>query len=202
MNNGTNRSIISGAVVFACLALLATGCVTTGNTRDAAVCEKILGVWKYADGDRLLEREYTTEGKCIIRHATTGEIIEVHDYISVDTSTVLLKHPRSHVITEGGELQIEDRFTGRRVTPNPPGARHPIVGTWEYKSKGAAYQRTFTNDGKAALVRVHDGRQGWTLDYEIVSPTQVHVLTYLPNIVLRNGRLLLENSRLAERASL
>ncbi len=201
MSNRYKRCLavmVAGGVLWL---LLLSGCATTSRLGDKEGRERIRGTWGYVEDAKTMEREYTPEGTCICRNASTGEVQWVSQYVSVDSSSVIVKRELPHSLTPDGNLNVENIFTGHRTSPKDPSAKHPVVGTWEYEHKGLLWRRTFTNDGKCTATCVSNGAQAWAWDYEPVSSTKVNVLRYLPNIMLKDGRLLLENARLAERTS-
>lgn len=79
-----------------------------------AVPHPILGTWSYRHANRDYTREFTGDGRCILRDGS--QIGWIKTYTATDDRTVVVEGGLVHALTGPDTLNIEDAFTAKRVS--------------------------------------------------------------------------------------
>jgi len=79
-----------------------------------AVPHSILGTWSYRHAGRDYSREFTGDGRCILRDG--GQIGWIKTYSVTDDRTVVVEGGLVHALTGPDTVNIENTFTGKRVS--------------------------------------------------------------------------------------
>jgi len=90
-----------------------TGILNSAGT-SIAVSHPILGTWSYRHAGRDYTREFTNDGRCILRHG--GQIGWIKTYTVTDDRTVVVEGRYFHALTGPDTLNIENVFTGKRTS--------------------------------------------------------------------------------------
>ena len=74
----------------------------------------ILGTWSYRHANRDYTREFTDDGRCILRDGS--QIGWIKTYSVVDQLTVVVEGGHVHALMDQDTLNIENTFNGKRVS--------------------------------------------------------------------------------------
>ncbi len=89
------------------------GTLTLAETRVSR--HPVLGTWSYRHAGRNYTREFTEDGRCILRDG--GQIGWIKAYSVSDDRTVLVEGGYLHSLIDPDTLNIENTYQGKRVLP-------------------------------------------------------------------------------------
>jgi hypothetical protein len=81
---------------------------------SSVVSHPILGTWSYWHAGRDYTREFTNDGRCILRDG--GQIGWIKTYAVADDRTVVVEGRYVHTLTGPETLNIDNVFTGKRTS--------------------------------------------------------------------------------------
>jgi len=84
-------------------------------TKAASSCDGIVGVWEYRYKGTFWRREFTEDGRCIVRRASDGKVQWERPYTTVDDKTANVVLPLSHRFVGDDVLDVQGLFLARRA---------------------------------------------------------------------------------------
>jgi hypothetical protein len=89
------------------------GILSSAGT-SSVVSHAILGTWSHRHAGRDYTREFTNDGRCILRDG--GQIGWIKTHTMVDDRTIIAEARYVHTLTGPDTLNIENVFTGKRTS--------------------------------------------------------------------------------------